>query len=1457
MENKSCFVVGEGTLAVRCGDILLKHGYSIRGVITAEESLQSWATKHRIPQRKFAAGLLNFMGKEPFDYLFSIFNVHILRPEILGLPRLGAINYHDALLPRYAGLYAPSWAILNRETKHGITWHRMVDQVDEGEILSQRSFEIFPDDTALTLNQRCFDAAVTSFDKLLLNLAAHGVKGVPQDLSQRTYYPREQRPEAACTLDFNKSAEALVAQVKALDFGPFRNPLGLSKIVVEDGFLCVSEASIGSYSPQPAGTVIAADQERLIIATSTLPVILGGLTTLDGKPLSSTEIQDTYGVAVGTLLPELRTEERERITATNSQACLHEAFWISRLRSLKPLSLGERLSSDTSPTLDEFHFKWTIPKEVDSWILNHGSAEIDRQTFLLAAFGGYLARVQGEESFDVSLSIKNPGLDLCRGLFAQSVPFRYSVDLSESFLLLIQAVRDELASLRGRYTYARDLVARDPELTGKQALFEFGGELQIIFSEQLTGNERLVASDMTIVFPKHGSEGVILFNRGRLNEGSIQREIRQFEIFLKSLTEDPTQSVAQVPLMSEEELLPLLPVEKNSSYGEGDNSSLLELFDQQVTRSPNSIAVESADSQLTYAQLDQASTELAFRLRSKGIGPEKIVGIYLKRSPQAIIALWGVLKSGGAFLVLDPSTPKLHTDSILRDARPKIVLATPDSVMDLDEMGGAEWMDIAPPLTPEEQQVNPLTASNESGLAYVIYTSGSTGQPKGVMIEHGALLNFCSAVKERFALLPSDRVLQFASLSFDACIEEIFPCLLAGGTLVLRTEEMIQSPVHFLKACEASSITILDLPTVYWIHLTNGMEHGEIPLPSSVRMVVIGGEAANIATLRTWREVLKIKVPLLNTYGPTETTVTAIWCDLTGRDIVHSGNSIVPIGKPLPYVAACVLDKQLKPVPLGAVGELCISGRGVARGYLNRDELTAEKFVHAPSKFGPGPRMYRTGDKVRYRSDGNLEFLGRLDNQVKIRGFRVEVEEIEATLLNHPEVENCCVVVKSNQRGEDSLQAFVTSHDLASFSAASCRERLRKRLPDYMIPEKIICVESFPQTKGGKIDRRSLVSLGFDDEDDGSHYHPPVDDLESELIAIWQDAFQRKDIGTRNNFFELGGHSLLAVILTSRMSLCLNHQIPLSCILRYPTIQEIAREIRSAQIQPKGPTPKTSFLEEGNHVRSHFALECSGSNPQELLPVTTKEPISLSNPLQKWRNSFSSQGVEQILPLRAEGGKTPLFILPGGTAGENEVMTFAAMLPYFPSDLPLYGLIQDFSKHSNKGRVSVAKIARNFWVEIKKVQPKGPYNIMAECISSVTALEMARQAKLAGESIDRLILLEPHKLHRGRFWRLLQRVNRMLRVLSGKPTYRHLPKGLQRYFHMLEREKPVRYGGTLYILAFGDEIKLRNRLDQWGAFKRAELVISCMPGNHASYVLECRELVARKIGTILESGVMD
>ena len=1432
---KRCFVVGEGPIAVRCGEILLKHGYLIMGVITREESVQRWARNHHLPQRKFDLGLADFLREEPFDYLFSIFNVHILKSEILALPRRGAINYHDALLPRYAGLHAPSWAILNRETRHGITWHRMVDQVDGGEILAQRSFGISPEDSALSLNQRCFDAAVETFAELVEGLAENGVAGVTQDLTQRTYFPREQRPEAACILDWNQSAEELLALVKALDFGPFRNPLGLPKIAFTEGILGVREATIASSSVWVSpGTVVAIERERLVIGTSSLPLRLGGFSTLEGRPLSCREVQEMHRLSVGERLPELGRAEREMISEINARVCIHEAFWAGRLRSLNPLTMGEGLPSDSGPSPKEVRLQWTIPSEVDRWLSEQGMTTRDRQLFLLTAFGGYLARVQREECFDVPLSLGDRRLALCRGLFSEHVPFRFMVDLSKDFSSLLQVIREELTLLRKHVTYSRDLVAREPDLCGKLPVLGLSPKLAMFLPERLTGHERLGAEGMAILFPEHGDEGLLLFDRCHVDEGSLRREIRQFTTFLSGVATNPTQPLARVPLLSEEERRGLLPLPESSSRSsrqEGEQSSVQELFEAQVRRSPHAVAVVWAGSRLTYAELNQQANELAKRLRDAGIGPEEIVGIYLKRSLQAIISLWGVMKSGGAFLTLDPSAPKFHTASILGDARPRVILATPDLAKDLEAMGfSSAWMDVNPSLPSEEPLENPFPVSSGRGLAYVMYTSGSTGQPKGVMVEHGALLNFCLAVRKRFALSPRDRVLQFSSLSFDACLEEIIPCLLAGGTLVLRTEEMIQSPARFLEACEAHAVTLLDLPTAYWSHLTSGMERESLSLPSSVRMVVIGGEAATATTLRTWREVLKIDVPLLNTYGPTEATVTAIWCDLAEDGILRSYDSAVPIGKPLPGVAAYVLDAVLEPVPLGAVGELCLSGGGIARGYLHRGDLTAEKFVLASWQRGDGTRLYRTGDKVRCRSDGNLEFLGRLDHQVKIRGFRVELGGVEASLLELPEVKSCCVVAKSNSRGEQSLHAFVTVRDDESISPGACRERLRHKIPDYMMQEEIIFLEELPQTKAGKVDRRALQARSGDEGRSGRLCQPPADDLEAALVGIWQDILQRVDVGTRDNFFDLGGHSLLAVVLTDRMSQCFRQEIPLSWVFQSPTIEQLARESRAVQIRPTG------FITV--RKEDHGRLDQLGNGaPESESRNDWIGFLTQRHTTPWWRRLVTRERSERVVPLRADGGESPLFVLPGGWAGENELMIFAAMLPDLPPDLPLYGLKQDFSLRPERLASSVAEIARNFWVEIRKVQPKGPYNLMAECIASVIALEMARQVEKIGETLNRIILLDPQLLDTSR----LQDGN-----ASGE-----LPENVKRYYRILSEGKPASYSGTLFILATEDEIPLRKRLSQWKAFQAENLVIRRLPGDHFSYIRSHRREVAREIGNIL------
>ena len=446
-----------------------------------------------------------------------------------------------------------------------------------------------------------------------------------------------------------------------------------------------------------------------------------------------------------------------------------------------------------------------------------------------------------------------------------------------------------------------------------------------------------------------------------------------------------------------------------------------------------------------------------------------------------------------------------------------------------------------------ESENNPELVIDGSNLAYVIYTSGSTGIPKGVMIQHAALTNLATAIANTHEVSPSDRLLQFASISFDTSVEEIYSSLIRGACLVLRNDDMLSTPERFLRECGEHGITVLDLPTAYWHELvTNG---GAKQLPESIRVVALGGEKARRELVRQWKEEVNRDVRLVNGYGPTEATVVA-----TTGDIVDTEGREIELGPPIGNVEVYVMDQQLQPVPIGIAGELCIGGAGLARGYLGRPEETAERFVPHPYGELGGERLYRTGDLARYRVDGKLEYIGRRDEQVKLRGYRVELGEIETVLEGHAGVQQAVVMVC-----EEWLVGYVVGMDGSEREVASeLRPYLRERLPEYMVPQRWVVLDQLPLSANGKIDRRRFpaVSAAGRLDQEAEREATPVEEI---VTGIWSEVLKLEAVGRDENFFELGGHSLLATQVISRVRRALGVEISLRRLFEEPTVRGLSR----------------------------------------------------------------------------------------------------------------------------------------------------------------------------------------------------------------------------------------------------------------------------------------------------------
>ncbi|MEG4072283.1 amino acid adenylation domain-containing protein [Microcoleus sp. Pol14C2] len=693
-----------------------------------------------------------------------------------------------------------------------------------------------------------------------------------------------------------------------------------------------------------------------------------------------------------------------------------------------------------------------------------------------------------------------------------------------------------------------------------------------------------------------GIRGWFEYSLDLFESATIARMARHFQNLLEGIVANSSARVSDLPMLAEAERQQLLFEWNNTGVNYFQNECVHRLFEAQVAKTPDAVAVRFECQSLTYRELNDRANQLAHYLHSFGVKPDAIVGVYMARSLDAIVGILGVLKAGGAYLPLDPIYAKERLAFMLEDAGARVLLTQAElkaetpaqnniSVICLD----ADWQTIA-----QQNKSNPDSAVGPENLAYIIYTSGSTGKPKGVMVQHQSLANYTQAASVEYGIKAGDRVLQFASLSFDASAEEIYPCLTQGATLVLRGNSMLDSISSFLQKCREWQITVLDLPTAYWRELTARLSAEKAEFPPSVRLTIIGGETALSASLNQWQKCVSEKVRLVNTYGPTETTIVATWCDFLSSSLpsapsapsaVKNSPKTLPIGRPIPNARTYVLDANLQPVPIGIPGELYIGGAGISRGYINRSDLNREKFI--PDIFSnlQGDRLYKTGDLVRYLPDGNLEFIDRTDRQVKIRGFRIELGEIESTLSQHPDVQEAVILAHEEDSGSKRLVAYLVLNSAVagghggtapthSALIKNLRSFLREQLPDYMVPASFMFLEAMPLTPNGKVDFKALPAP--ETNNSNADFIAPQTLEEQVLAEIWAEVLGLKQVGINDNFFELGGHSLLATQLIAKVRDRFHVELSLRCLFQSPSVASLAVAIAQAKSQ-QSPEPLISL----------------------------------------------------------------------------------------------------------------------------------------------------------------------------------------------------------------------------------------------------------------------------------------
>ena len=831
-----------------------------------------------------------------------------------------------------------------------------------------------------------------------------------------------------------------------------------------------------------------------------------------------------------------------------------EKFWRRTLGDFTtPTPFGvDRPAANAAPTEQDYSSQWTRISSNATTALQALTRQhkLTMNTIVQGAWGLLLSRYSGQNDVVFGTTVSGrpadvPGVESILGLFINTLPVRVRIREHDSVFSWLQELQQEQVEAR-EYEYSPLLeVQRWSNVSRGQALFESSltfenypvnmssqkpastPQRQSLAVGSLTAFNRPHYPISVTVVPESSLLVKFTYDRRRFDDATIERMLGHFKNLLEAIAARPQARVGELSLLSASEKRQQL-FTWNQTATELPTTNLVQLFEEQVSRRPEHVAITSADEQVTYLELDRRANALALELRQRGVGPDVLVGISMERSVELIVALLGVLKAGGAYLPLDPAYPRKRLEFLTGDAKPKVILTADD----MDQSRGSN-----PDLIRGLDACHPQL----SNLAYVIYTSGSSGTPKGAMVTHGGVLNSLQWKQQRYQLTEQDVFLMHTSLNFDPSVWEVFWPLMVGARVVIAPAGMLESRALLKYMAEQSVTCAYFVPSMLGV-LVQEPELSEV---SSLRYVINGGEKLPLGVMQEFQKLSSAQ--LIHSYGPTEVTVGATeWpCE--------AGAERVLIGRPIGNAHAYVLDGNMEPLPLGVPGELYIGGVGVGRGYLGQPALTAERFV--PDRFSgqAGARLYRTGDLVKYDDEARLEFIGRADEQVKLRGYRIELGEIEAVLRRHQQLREAVVVMRDDS-GEKRLVAYVVSET----GPNELRDFLRQHLPDYMIPAAWVKLEALPLTANGKVDRRALPDPDSQRPELSSAYIAPRTAVEREIAEVWQEVLGIDTVGVDDNFFDLGGHSLHAVRVHGKLRAKFGDELSLVQLFQYPTINALA-----------------------------------------------------------------------------------------------------------------------------------------------------------------------------------------------------------------------------------------------------------------------------------------------------------
>ena len=878
-----------------------------------------------------------------------------------------------------------------------------------------------------------------------------------------------------------------------------------------------------------------------------------------------------------------------------------ELFWQQTLKDFTTptaLPIGNAYGSSSSQNADHAEQQRRLSVAATAALQALAQQhQLSLNTLVQSAWALLLSRYSGQEDVVFGATVAGRPTDLAGvesmiGLFINTLPVRVWVDPKALLIPWLQERQQQLVEAR-QYEYSPLVqvqgwsgVPRGLPLFESLLVFEnYPARTSVQeWSNSLEIHRARVVSrthyPLTVVAVP-GPELMLRigYQCHRFDTATITRMLGHFQTLLEGMVTDPARRLVDLPILTRAERHQLLEEWNDSSLASPQDTSIHQLFEAQVARTPDAVAVVFEDQELTYQELNIRANQVAHYLQARGVGPEVLVGLYVERSLEMMVGLLGIIKAGGAYVPLDPAYPPERLTFMLRDAQISVLLTQQRLSAGLSEpQTQIVCLDTDWELIAQESGTNPTHKVTPDNLVYVLYTSGSMGIPKGVAVEHHQLCNYLQGISRRLSLSHPASFATVSTLAADLGNTMVFSALCTGGCLHVLSQACVTDPNSMADYFRRHAIDYLKIVPSHLAALQTS-PHPEQALPR--RLLILGGEASR----SDWVESFQRLAPgcaILNHYGPTEATVGVLTYQVA-EDQHLPGTPTLPLGRPLANVQLYLLDSYLQPVPIGVPGELCIGGASVTRGYLNQPALTAEKFIPNPFSHMPGTRLYKTGDLARYLPDGNVEFLGRLDNQVKLRGYRIELGEIEATLEYHPAIRQAVVLAREDTPGDRRLVAYCVPHHGCTPDIREMRNFLQTKLPDYMVPVAFMMLDALPLTPNGKVERQALPVPGQERPQLSEAFVAPSTPSQEILAGIWTRVLKVGSVGIHDKFFALGGHSLLAVQVMSRLRKVFQVDMPLRVLFDAPTVAGLARHVEEVRraVQSLPASPLKTVVREG------------------------------------------------------------------------------------------------------------------------------------------------------------------------------------------------------------------------------------------------------------------------------------